>query len=129
MIDSGSALLMLKKWAEEQTFLLFTFTSVDAGFSIGGTVSTASMDDCTIRSAKGYATLRFRLDGPDCRFELADRRSLAGTRELREEMGELVNLLIFFPPRFSLDDVRLAREGSRVSLSIMEVHSSEIKGE
>jgi hypothetical protein len=128
MIDSGTALLMLKKWADERTPLLFRLESVDTASAISGTVSSASLDDCIVKSAKGDATLRFRIDDPDCRFEFADRRSLAGEREIREGTEELVNLLIFFPARFSLEDFRLTRQGSRVSLSIIEVDSSEIKG-
>ena len=129
MIDSGNALLMLQKWAEEQTPLLFTFTSLDAGFAIGGTVSAASPDDCAVRSAKGDATLRFRIDDPDCKFEFTDRRSLAGSRKLGEDKGELATLLIFFPARFSLEAIRLTKEERRSSLTIMEVHSSEITGD
>lgn len=129
MIDSGNALLMLKKWAEEHTPLLFRLESVDTAFAVSGTVSSASLDDCIVRSGKGDSTLRFRIDDADCKFEFADRRSLAGSRELPEATGELVNLLIFFPARFSLEDVRLTRQGSRVSLSIIEVDNSEIKGE
>jgi hypothetical protein len=129
MIDSGTALLMLKKWAEEHTPLLFRLESVDTAFAISGTVSSATIDDCVVRSGRGDSTFRFRIDDPDCKFEFADRRSLAGSRELREGMGELVNLLIFLPARFTLEDFRLTRQGSRVSLSIIEVHNSHIRRE
>jgi hypothetical protein len=129
MIDSGTALLMLKKWADENTPLLFRTESVDVAFAVTGTVSSASIDDCIVRSGKGDSTLRFRIDDPDCKFEFADRRSLAGSRELREGTEELVNLLIFFPARFSLEDIRLTGQGSRVTLSIIEVDGSEIKSD
>jgi hypothetical protein len=131
MIDSGNALLMLKKWADEHTPLLFRVESVDVAFAISGTVSSASIGDCIVRSGKGDATLRFGIDNPDCKFEFADRRflaSLAESSEIREDTEELASLLIFFPARFSLEDVRLTKQGSRVSLSITEVHFSELKG-
>lgn len=128
MIDSGSALLMLRKWAEEHTPLLFTFTSLDAGFNIGGTISSASPEECDVRSSKGDATLRFRIDDPDCKFEFTDRRSLAGG-EPDEGKGELGALLIFFPVRFSLEAVRLTKQEPRPSLRVMALHDSEIKGD
>ena len=126
MIDSGNALLMLRKWSADKTNLLFTFKSIDAGFAIGGKIASASADDCVVKSAMGDATLRFRIDDLDCKFEIADRRSLAESREMPEERGDLVTLLIFFPARFSLEAFRLEKDEPRPLLTIMALHDSEI---
>jgi hypothetical protein len=126
MIDSGNALSMLQKWADEETKLLFRLGSADAASAIGGTISSASPDDCVVKSVKGDATLRFRINDPDCRFEFTDRRSLASS-EPSEGKGDLSTLLIFFPARFSLEEIRLPKEGTRMSLTISELDESEFK--
>ena len=127
MIDSDSALLMLKKWAEEGTVLLFRFESLDVAFSLTGVVSSASSEDCIIRSRKGEATLRFRLDDPDCRFEFRDRRSISELVAVAEEKEDLAHLAIFFSARFSLEAFRTETPEPRGSLMISEVHPSELK--
>jgi len=127
MIDSGNALLMLKKWVDEETMLLFRFESLDAAFSLVGIASSASLEDCTVRSRKSDGTLRFRLDEPDCRFEFRDRRSLSSFATVAEDVAEMTHLSIFFPARFSLEAIRTETIELRASLTISELHSSELK--
>jgi hypothetical protein len=126
MIDSGNALLMLKKWVDEETMLLFRFESLDAAFSLVGIASSASLEDCTVRSRKGDGTLGFRLDEPDCRFEFRDRRSLSSFTTVAEDVAEMTHLSIFFPARFSLEAIRTETIELRASLTISELHSSEL---
>jgi hypothetical protein len=44
-----------------------------------------------------------------------------------EEFAERAHLLIFFPPRFSLEEFKTETTEGRDSLTISELHDSEIK--
>ncbi|MFZ1085046.1 MAG: hypothetical protein WAN35_08780 [Terracidiphilus sp.] len=120
MIDSGNALLILRKWADETSSLLFRFESAQVACAMGGTISEGSDSTWQVRSRRGDATLSFRLDG--CVFEYVERRAI-GRDDAPDDIAEKAHLLIFFPPHFS--STGLPEE--RNTLTVSELLPSEIK--
>ena len=121
MIDSGSALLILRKWADETTLLLFRFESTEIACAMGGTISEGSDSEWVVRSRRGDATLNFDLE--ECVFEYKERRAFGRDEDSPEEAAEKGHLLIFLPPRFSSSGIPDVRS----SLTVSELLPSEIK--
>jgi hypothetical protein len=128
VIELGSALLMLKKWADdEEVLLLCTVAFRDAGFSVAGRLSETSDGNWLVKSPKGEATLTFRVSSFD-NFEYVERRALRPPDvEITEEVAERGALMIFFRPRFSLEEIKSEQVGERNSLRLMELLESEVR--
>jgi hypothetical protein len=75
LIEPNEALLMLRKWAEEQTLIVCQCKFRDAAFSITGIVSSLTEDKCEVKSRKGEAILQFLFNTPECKFEYVERRA------------------------------------------------------
>ncbi len=117
MIDSGNALLILRKWADEPSLLLFRFESKEVASAIDGTLSPSSNSTWQVRSRLGDATLSFDLDG--CVFEYTERRAVRD--DVSNDVAEKGHLLVFFPPRLSSTGL----PDKRSSLMVSELLSSE----
>jgi hypothetical protein len=120
MIDLVDALLILQKWSDEASSLLFRYEATDAACAVTGTLSKDSESTWQVRSRKGDATLSFRVDS--CVFEYVERRAV-GSKDATNDVAERATLLVFFPPRFSSINSPLERS----SLSISELLPSKIK--
>lgn len=129
VIELGSALLMLKKWSDEEALLLCNAAFRDAGFAATGRLSATTDGNWLVKSPKGEATLTFRVTAHDS-FEYTERRALRPSDVvITEESAERGTLLIFFRPRFSLEEIKSETVGERNSLRLMELLPSEVKGE
>lgn len=126
MIDSGNTLLILRKWFDEGTLLLWQGNFRDTSFALTGIVSSLSDGECVVTSRKGEARLAFRFADPECRFEYRERRSFTDS-DTPEEFAEKGHLLIFFPPRFSLAEFSSETTEGRDMLTVSELHPSEVK--
>ena len=120
MIDAGNTLLILRKWAEENSPLLFRFESAEVAFAVGGTISEDADSIWQVCSYRGDATLSFRLD--DCASEYTERRAFK-EGDTPNDIAEKAHLLIFFPAHFSSDGLPERRS----TLTISELLPSEIK--
>lgn len=120
MIDADNTLLILRKWAEENSTLLFRFESAEVACAVGGTISEDAGSIWQVRSRRGDATLSFRLD--DCAFEYTERRAFR-EGDTPNDIAEKGYLLIFFPAHFSFDGLPERRS----SMTISELLVSEIK--
>jgi hypothetical protein len=98
VIDSGNALLILRKWTNEPTLLLLRYESTEVACAIDGTISEDPDSTWQVRSRRGDATFSFRLDG--CAFEYTERRAVSQD-DAPNDVAEKGHLLIFFPPHFS----------------------------
>jgi hypothetical protein len=125
MITPDEAHLMMHKWAEEKTLIVCQCVFRDAAFSLTGVVSSLTDDRCEIKSQKGEAIIQFLVDTTDCKFEYVERRA-GMTSEALDEFASKAHLLIFFPPRFSLEEFKNEATGGRDHLTISELHPSEI---
>src|SRR5665213_415202 len=119
MIDSGNTLLILRKWADNSTSLLFRYESIEAACAIDGTISEDADSTWQVRSCRGDATFSFGLDG--CVSEYVERRATSGETDMSNDIAEKGNLLIFFPPHFSSTGL----PEKRGSLTVSELLSSE----
>jgi hypothetical protein len=126
MIDSGNTVLILRKWLDEGTLLLWQGNFRDTSFALTGIVSSLADEECVVTSRKGEAKLAFRFGDPECRFEYRERRSFTGS-DSPEEFSEKAHLLIFFPPRFSLAEISSETTEGRDKLTVSELHPSEVK--
>lgn len=126
MIELGSALLMLKKWSDEESLLLAVVAFRDAGFSVAGKLSPTSDGNWLVKSPK--ATLTFRVSDAD-RFEYVERRALKPADvTISEDSAERGALMVFFRPRFSMEEIKSGAIGERNSLRLMELLPSEVGG-
>lgn len=126
MITPDEAHLMMRKWVDEKTLLLCQCLFRDAAFSLTGVVSSLTEDRCEISSHKGEAKIKFLVDTTECKFEYVERRA-GMMSDAPDELAAKAHLLIFFPPRFSLEEFRTETTGGRDHLTISELHPSEIK--
>ncbi len=126
MIDPREAFLILHKWADEKTLIVCQCKFRDAAFSLTGVVSSLKEGKCEIKSRKGEAILQFLFNAPECSFEYVERRAGISS-DAPEEFAERAHLLIFLPPSFSLEEFETDTTAGRDSLTISELHDSEIK--
>ena len=103
MIATDEALLMLRKWADEQTLIVCQCKFRDASFALTGVVSSLTDDKCEIKSRRGEAILQFLFNTTECKFEYVERRAGLSS-DVPDEFASRAHLLIFFPPRFSLEE-------------------------
>jgi hypothetical protein len=127
MIDAKEAILILRKWSNEQTLIVCQGKFRDAAFALTGVVASLSDSKCQVNSRKGEAKLEFIFDAADCVFEYVERRA-GMAADADEEFAEKASLLIFFPPRFSLAEFRTETTEGRDTLAISELHPSELRG-
>jgi hypothetical protein len=123
MIDSGNTILLLRKWCDDETLLLWEGEFRDANFSMTGIISSLSDEECIVASRKGEAKLAFRLT--ECKFEYVERRAVAES-DIPEEFSEKGVLLVFFPGRFSLAEFASETTNGRDTLTVKELHPSEL---
>jgi len=126
MITPDEAHLMMRKWADENTLLVCWCVFRDAAFSLTGVVSSLTDDKCEIKSQKGEAIIQFLVNATDCKFEYVERRAGMNS-DARDEWASKAHLLVYFPPRFSLEEFKTETTGGRDHLTISELHPSEIK--
>jgi len=127
MIDPKEAILILSKWAEEQTLIVCQGTFRDAAFALTGVVAFLTDGKCQVNSRKGEAKLEFLFNIPECVFDYVERRA-GMAADASEEFAEKASLLIFFPPRFTLAEFRAETTEGRDMLAISELHPSELRG-
>ena len=126
MIDLKEALLILRKWSDEQTLIVCQCTFRDAAFALTGVVASLTDNKCQVNSRKGEAKLDFLFNNPECAFEYVERRA-AMTADANEEFAERASLMIFFPSRFSHDEFRTETTEGRDTCTISELHPSELR--
>ena len=126
MIDSREALLILRKWSDEQTLIICQCGFRDAAFALTGIVTFLTDNKYQVNSQKGEAKLEFLLNSPECAFEYVERRA-GMTADANEEFAERASLMIFFPPRFSLAEFKTETTEGRDMCTISELHPSELR--
>lgn len=126
MIDPKEALLILRKWADEQTLIVCQGTFRDAAFALTGVVASMTDSKCQVNSRKSEAKLEFLFNTPECAFDYVERRAVMAA-DANEEFAERASLMIFFPPRFSLAEFRTETTEGRDMLAISELHPSELR--
>jgi hypothetical protein len=102
LISSEEALLILSKWADEETLLLSMAFLKGMSFSLTGKISLTAPQEFSIGSRAGEAKLVFRLDDPELSFGYAERRDGEPQADLSEEDATLSGLTITFPCRVSI---------------------------
>lgn len=97
-MNSSEAMLLLKKWMEEQRPLLCLGSFNECRMVIEAQVFSVSDDSFTLRSLRSDSTLMFIFGAEGTTFDYAEPREF-GIEDLTPELAQLSSVGITFPRR------------------------------